>query len=208
MSLKIIGAGFGRTGTKSLKAALEMLGFGPCYHMVEVFQNPDHTAIWNDAVAGTPPDWRDFMNGYRAGVDWPVCHFWREMAEAFPQAKILLTERDADAWYDSISQTIFEQLGRVEELADVPVFGPQTRMAHTMLVDKTFGGRLDRDHVIAVYKAHNESVKRAVPPERLLVHDVSQGWEPLCAFLGVDVPDAAFPRTNSTEEFRALIRQI
>lgn len=208
MSLKIIGAGFGRTGTLSLKAALEMLGFGPCYHMVEVFQNPDHMAIWSVAADGAPPDWRAFMKDYRAGVDWPVCHFWRELAGAFPQAKILLTERDADAWYESISKTIFEQLGRVEELAGVPVFGAQTRMAHTMLVEKTFDGRLDRDHVVSVYRAHNESVKRTVPPERLLAYDVAQGWEPLCAFLGVAVPAAPFPHTNSTAEFRAKISQM
>lgn len=208
MGLKIIGAGFGRTGTLSLKAALELLGFGPCYHMMEVFQKPHHIAVWSGAVDGTPPDWRDFLNGYRAALDWPICHFWRELSDVFPDAKVLLSERDADAWYESISQTIFEQLGRVEELADVPVFGPQTRMAHTMLVDKTFGGRLDRNHVISVYKTHNDSVKRAVPPERLLVYDVAQGWEPLCAFLGVAVPAAPFPRTNSTEEFRAKISQL
>ncbi len=208
MSLKIIGAGFGRTGTLSLKAALELLGLGPCYHMVEVFQNPDHTAIWSAAVDGTPPDWRAFLKDYRSAVDWPVCHFWRELAEAFPQAKILLSERDADAWYEIISKTIFEQLDRVEKLADVPIFGAQTRMAHTMLVEKTFDGRLDRDHVISVYKAHSEVVKRAVPRERLLVYDVAQGWEPLCAFLDVAVPAAPFPRTNSTAEFRAKVSQL
>lgn len=203
MSLDLIGAGFGRTGTMSLKLGLEQLGLAPCYHMMEVFQNPDHVPTWDAAAHGAPTDWRSVLGGYRAAVDWPVCHFWRELAEAFPQAKFLLTERDPQGWYKSISQTIFVAIARGKSQLDDPVRGPMARMVRHLILEKTFAGDLGKENAIAVYKAHNEAVKRALPPERLLVYDVSQGWEPLCRHLGVAVPAGPFPRTNSTDEFLA-----
>ena len=205
MGLDVIGAGFGRTGTMSLKQALEQLGFAPCYHMVEVFAHPGHAAVWLAAAKGEPTDWRAFFKDYRAAVDMPVAYFWHELADAFPDAKIVLTERDPDAWYDSMSKTILENWAQADAMADDPVRGPQLRMATYIVRDKTFGGRTDRAHAIAVLKAHNDAVKRAFPPDRLLVYDVDQGWAPLCKFLGTAVPDAPFPRTNSAEEFRARI---
>lgn len=205
MVMQVIGAGFGRTGTMSLKLALEELGFAPCYHMYEVFAHPGHAEIWHAAAKGAAADWRDFLKDYKAAVDWPVCHFWRELAETFPDAKILLTERDEDAWYKSILQTIFDVMNRSDEFANDPVRGPQMRMARYVVKEKTFAGRTDRDSALAVYRAHNEAVKRAFPRERLLVYDVGEGWAPLCEFLGVAVPASPFPRTNSTEEFRARV---
>lgn len=205
MSLDVIGAGFGRTGTMSLKLALEQLGFAPCYHMVEVFEHPEHAPIWQAAAAGQPTDWHALLAPYRAAVDWPVCHFWRELADAFPNAKILLTERDAESWYKSMSQTIFAFMQLAASEPDGPAPGSQPSMAHYIVSEKTFGGRTDHDHAIAVYKAHNEAVKRALPAERLLVYDVGQGWEPLCKFLDVAVPEVPFPRTNSAEEFRSHV---
>ena len=205
MSLDVIGAGFGRTGTMSLKQALERLGFAPCYHMAEVFAHPEHAAVWLAAAQGDPTDWRAFFKDYRAAVDMPVAYFWRELAEVFPDAKIVLTERDPEAWYESMSRTILENWARADAMADDPVRGPQIRMATYIVRDKTFGGRTDRAHAIAVLKAHNDAVKRAIPPDRLLVYDVDQGWAPLCKFLGTAVPDAPFPRTNSAAEFRARI---
>lgn len=205
MSLDLIGAGFGRTGTLSLKLALEQLGFGPCYHMSEVFQHPEHAPIWHAAADDASTDWQALLGSYRATVDWPGCYFWRALMMEFPEAKVLLSVRDPESWYKSISRTIFEIMDRAEAVADDPVQGPQLRMARYIVRDKTFGGNIDRDHVLSVYKAHNEAVKRAVPPEKLLVYDVKEGWAPLCAFLGVAVPDTQFPRTNSTEEFRARI---
>lgn len=202
MSLDVVGAGFGRTGTMSLKLALEQIGFAPCYHMYEVFGHPGHAEIWHEAALGSPPDWRGFLKDYRAAADWPVCHFWRELLDAFPDAKFLLTERDPEAWYNSMSQTIFEALRSPQQFDGDPVRGPQLRMARTIVEEKTFAGRTDRDSAIAVYRAHNEAVKRAFPREKLLVYDVAEGWAPLCGFLGVDIPDTPFPRTNSTEEFR------
>jgi hypothetical protein len=208
MSLDVIGAGFGRTGTMSLKLALEQLGFAPCYHMVEVFEHPEHAPVWHDAAEGKPTDWHGLLGPYRAAVDWPVCHFWRELAEAFPDAKFLLTERDPESWYRSMSQTIFEFMRHRSEMIADPVRGPQARMSRLIVEEKTFAGHTDHDYTIAVYKAHNEAVKRGLPPERLLVYDVGQGWQPLCEFLGVAVPDAPFPRTNSSDEFRARIAEL
>ena len=203
MSLEVIGAGFGRTGTMSLKLALEQLGFAPCHHMAEIFAHPEQAPAWHDAAKCPPTDWRAFLKDYRATLDWPSCYFWRELGEAFPDAKFLLTERDPEAWYKSMSQTIFEIMARSGEVADDPVRGPQLRMARYIVEERTFGGRTDHDHAIAVYRAHNEAVKRTIPPERLLVYDVSEGWAPLCKHLGVVVPETPFPRTNSTEDFRA-----
>jgi hypothetical protein len=202
MTLQVIGAGFGRTGTKSLKLALEQLGFAPCYHMVEVFGHPDHNEIWEGAALGKPTDWKGFLAPYRAGVDWPICHFWRELAGIFPDAKFILTERDPEAWYKSISQTIIASMERKDEPAD-PVRRRQVRMGRLIVSEKTFGGRIDKDHVIAVYRRHNQDVKDTLPASRLLVTDSPEGWGPLCEFLDVPVPDMAFPRTNSTQEFRA-----
>jgi hypothetical protein len=205
MALQVIGAGFGRTGTLSLRLALEQLGFGPCYHMFEVFAHPEHNATWEAAARGEPVDWAAFLGPYGAAVDWPVCHFWRELAEAFPQAKFILTERDPEKWYTSISKTIIPAItsGRVP---DDPGRQAQLKMAGLVITQKTFENRFDKDHVIAVYKRHNAAVKAALPKERLLVTDSLEGWGPICAFLGVPVPATPFPKTNSTDEFRAMVQ--
>lgn len=204
MSMDVIGAGFGRTGTFSLKTALEELGFTPCYHMREVFHNPDHAQVWERAARGDPPDWRAFLAPYRAAVDWPACYFWRDLVAAFPDAKVLLTERDPETWYRSISRTIFDYIQLTDQLVHEPGRGPQSRLSRLIVEERTFGGRLDHDHAIAVYQAHNAAVKEALG-DKLLIYDVGQGWEPLCAFLGVAVPDAPFPKSNSTDEFRARL---
>ena len=206
MSLQVIGAGFGRTGTLSLKTALEMLGFSPCYHMMEVFAHPEHSYTWDDAAHGKPVDWKAFLSGYRAAVDWPACHFWRELGEVFPDAKFLLTERDPDSWYDSMSKTILTVTGRERPQTDDPLLAAHARMADFIIADETFGNDFSRQHVIDVYKAHNEAVKRALGG-KLLVYDVKQGWGPLCEHLGAAVPKEDFPRTNSSEEFMARVNQ-
>lgn len=204
MALQVIGAGFGRTGTLSLKTALEMLGFSPCYHMMEVFQNPSHIRVWDDAAHGQPMDWKAFLGSYRAAVDWPVCHFWRELREAFPNAKFLLTERDPESWYKSFSQTIQAVLQIDLENVTDPLRLEHAGMARYMIGELTFGNDYTKENVIAAYKAHNEAVKQAFGKD-LLVYDVKQGWGPLCAWLGVAVPAAEFPRTNTTEDFLARI---
>jgi Sulfotransferase domain len=199
VALEVVGAGWGRTGTVSLKLALEQLGFGPCYHMFEVITNPAHNQPWLDALAGNPPDWNEFLASYRSSIDWPASRFWRELKEANPDARVILTTRDPDAWYGSFSKTIAEAIARPPQPGDVLTIGQA-------VVEETFDGRqADRDHVLARLRAHEADVIATVPADELLVFDVADGWEPLCAFLGVDIPGEPFPRTNSTAEFRTMV---
>ncbi|HTQ13809.1 MAG TPA: sulfotransferase [Rhizomicrobium sp.] len=199
--MQVIGAGFGRTGTFSLKVALEMLGYAPCYHMVEVFAHPEHNDTWEAAIAGEPVDWKAFLGGYPAGVDWPIGSFWRSLAGAFPDAKFILTERDPEAWYKSMSQTILAAMNRPGEPPD-EVRRRQVRMGRK-LMEMVFAGDAGKDNVIAVYKRHNADVKAGLPASRLLVTDSPDGWGPICRFLGKPVPSVPFPKTNTTDEFRA-----
>ena len=204
MSLSVIGAGLGRTGTLSLKFALEQLGFGPCYHMMEVFRIPEAPGQWNRAYGGETIDWAEVFKGFNSTVDWPACDFYKELAELYPEAKVILTVRDAERWYESTQATIFRETNH--EVAPpewLEMFGKLTR--------NKFGGDLhSREHVISVYEAHNDEVARTIAPDRLLIYEPGQGWEPLCHFLGVPEPDTPYPMVNSTEEFQARVagRQI
>ncbi|MEE4360605.1 MAG: sulfotransferase family protein [Pseudomonadales bacterium] len=203
MALDVIGAGFGRTGTLSLKVALEQLGFRKCYHMIEVFEHPEHIPLWAAAHRGEPIDWDALFQGYRASVDWPSCNLWREQLARFPGAKVILSTRDPERWYESVMNTIYPSSRAAADAAD-----PQRRAfgqwAMTVIWDGVFGGRMeDRAHVIGCYEKHVETVLREAPADRLLVFEAAQGWSPLCAFLEVPVPDTPYPRTNSTEEFLA-----
>ena len=202
MALEIVGAALGRTGTNSLKLALEHLDFGPCHHMFEVRDHPEQLPYWQAAARGELPDWDEVFANYRACVDWPSARFWREIAAHYPDAKVLLTRRDPDQWFDSVHATIYPVIMSGEE-REPGRFRDTMEMAAEIIIKQTFGGRLDdRDHAIAVFRAYEEEVRRTIAPERLLAYDVSQGWEPLCAFLEVPVPDTPFPRTNTSKEFR------
>ena len=206
MSLKVIGAGFGRTGTHSLKIALEMLGFAPCYHMVEVFSDASRSQMWEAAARGEAIDWDALIGAYKAAVDWPSSYFWREHAAMFPDAKIILTERDPESWYKSISQTIFEFMSHdVDESALPPPMRAQRKMGKYIVGEKVFGGRFDKEHVLDVYRRNGEAVRREIPRGRLLEFYAPDGWEKLCDFLGVAVPSEPFPLTNTTEEFRSRL---
>ena len=205
MALEIIGAGFGRTGTLSLKGALEQLGFVKCYHMAEVMQRPEHDAIWVRATRGQSVDWDALFDGYRAAIDWPVCHFWRELSAQYPRAKIILTTRDAQAWFKSMAETILHVMQR--PLPEDPAWREHRKMVIELVGETVFGGRLrDKDHIIGVFQRHNDEVRRSVPAGRLLEYDMKQGWGPLCAFLGVPVPATPFPKVNTTDEFRDKIK--
>jgi len=194
MALKVIGAGFGRTGTLSLKIALEHLGFGPCYHMVEVFKNPEAPGWWIDAADGNP-NWSRIFEGYGACVDWPGTTFYAALAEVYPDAKVILTERDPEAWFRSSQATIFPNATPPD--TDVPF----DRMFRKV-IGRLFDNRMrDHDKVIEVFNRHNAEVRRRIPPHRLLVYQVEQGWEPLCRFLGVATPTIPMPKMNTTEEF-------
>jgi hypothetical protein len=199
VQLEVIGAGFGRTGTMSFKTALEALGLGPCYHMIEVYANEGHVDLWSAAIDGGPLDVHTLFGGYRTVCDWPACSFWKEIRAASPGAKVVLTRRDPDAWYTSISNTIFLALDHETDDELLTRWRTKTRK---LIFDQTFGNDFGRDNVLAVLRAHEADVIASVPPEQLLVYDVAEGWEPLCAFLDLPVPDQPFPRTNSTAEFR------
>ena len=200
MTLSIIGAGFGRTGTLSLKLALEQLGFGPCYHMNDVFAQAGHAQRWRDAFQTGAADWEALLAGYQAAVDWPSAHFWRPLAAHYPAAKVILTVRDPDAWYQSISSTIFAAQRRPLPPPHDPHYASLV-MPRELILHGTFGQIEDKAHVLSVYDAHNAAVQAHIAPPRLLVYDVKDGWEPLCAFLGVPVPGAPFPRSNSQQDF-------
>ena len=207
MSLKVIGAGFGRTGTLSLKLALEQLGFGPCYHMVEVNNHPEHMAQWRRAAAGEPVDWPALFENHQATVDWPSCNYWEAQLAAFPDAKVILSERDPEAWYTSVMNTIYPSSAKARkearEASDATAL-ERSAMLYEVIWDGVFDGRMDdKAHVIGRYLAHNERVKRLLPSDRLLIFKAADGWPPLCEFLGCPQPDAPFPRVNSTAEFNA-----
>lgn len=202
MALAVIGAGFGRTGTFSLKCALERLGFGPCYHMTEALQRPERMEHWVRAADGEAVDWSEVFQGYGATVDWPACDYWRELAAVYPKAKVILTVRSAESWYVSTQNTIFGSTN-APLIEGTPGLGRITRA----IAERNFGGMLaDRARLIDAFTRHNKEVEDTLPRERLLVYRVSEGWEPLCAFLGVAVPGDPFPRTNTADEFKAFAR--
>ncbi len=201
MSIEVIGAGFGRTGTRSLKEALEILGYDACYHMAEVFEHPEHLPAWDRATRGERIDWSGVFRGFRAAVDWPCCAFWKDYYQLYPGAKVILSVRDPDRWYDSIMNTIYPlSIGFIDsDEARLRNIGTWIK---ELVWDGTFDGKVeDRTHAVAVYEAHNAQVKRLCDPSRLLVFEASQGWQPLCEFLGKSIPDAPYPNRNTTKEF-------
>jgi Sulfotransferase domain len=207
MSLKVVGAGFGRTGTLSLKVALERIGFGPCYHMMEVFPRPDHVARWHRLAFEQSMDWDEIFRGFHATVDWPAARWWREIAAHFPEAKVLLSVRDPEAWYKSVTDTIYQPMKSPAPDGAPELVRLQSEMARKAILSETFDNRFeDKAHTIEVFQKHNQEVRDAIDPARLLVFDVREGWGPLCRFLEVPVPDDPFPRLNDTATFQAMMR--
>ena len=201
MSLKLINAGFGRTGTMSLKIALEQIGLGPCHHMEEVVKNPSQLPYWQQAAKGEKVNWDEVFEGYQTAVDWPSAHYWKELAEYYPDAKVLLSVRSPESWWSSFSGTINKLLKMKDEIPDEYPRAVMA-MAHEIIIEQTFGGSADMDaHAVEVFNKRTEEVKNTISPDRLLVYQVKEGWGPLCDFLGVEVPEGDFPRSNSKEEF-------
>jgi hypothetical protein len=196
-SLKVIGTGFGRTGTDSMREALEILGFGPCHHMRELIKDPEHEKLWRSVVAGAAPDWEVLLGGYASCVDWPSAYYWPQLIEEFPQAQVILTFRTAESWWASFEKTI------------LPGILSFTETKYKFKSGELIGPRVfhdrpdDREHCIAVYEANVATVKEKVPAERLLIHELGDGWEPLCAHLNVPMPDIAYPNSNSTSKFQS-----
>src|SRR5690348_17688343 len=196
MTLRIIGAGLGRTGTKSLKLALEQLLGAPCYHMSEVFQHPEHIPHWHAAARGEMPDWHALFAGYGAAVDWPTGSFWPEISEAFPDALVVLTARDAQSWWESAHATIFQAMKRVDN-------GPWREMIDEMFRSRFTPALDDEAASVAAYEPHGAHVRDNAPKARFLAWSPRDGWQPLCHAPGVPVPDAPVPNANSREEFLA-----
>jgi len=194
MALEVVGTGFGRTGTDSMREALNILGFGPCHHMHEVNGSEAQKRLWRALAKGAEPDWDRLFEGYASCVDWPSSCYWRELVEAYPEAKVILTNRSPESWWESFEKTILRGIG---------IGADPESLGRFVIAGKVFGGRPeDRSHAIATYEEHTRAIMATVPADRLLVHELGDGWEPLCQHLGVPVPDQPYPNRNSTAEFR------
>jgi hypothetical protein len=202
MALRVVGAGLGRTGTHSLKLALEQLLGGPCYHMSELIQREDDTAVWARAVNGEDVDWATFLSEFSATVDWPACAFWEPIAAAHPDAVVLLSLRESpEAWVRSFQRTIAQALQKPVP-ADDEAWAERRRMVVAMIESTFTPDWRDPDAAKAAYIRHADRVRAAVPPERLVEYRAGDGWEPLCAALGLEIPETPFPHTNTTADFR------
>ncbi len=204
--MRVIGAGFGRTGTMSTKVALQQLGFSPCLHMIDLLAgNQDLAQTFYDAKLGKPVDWASELADWDATVDWPGCTFYKELMATFPDARVILNVRDPESWYKSMNDTIYAaamSFGDMPEMRERPA----TKMIQTIVWEGDLEGRFaDKQRALEIFDQHNREVREYVPSERLLVFDVKQGWEPLCTFLGVDVPQQPFPHANDTESFRKMM---
>jgi len=198
MTLQVVGAGVGRTGTLSLKTGLEQLLGHPCYHMIEVFTHPEHVAAWREAAEGGKVDWSGLLEGYGATSDFPACLFWPELLEANPDALIVLsTRRDSQGWWESASQTIFS----IDGSHLPPEMSDWFEMWRAVASARFTSDWADEGAARAAYDRHNAEVRASAPPERLVEWQAGDGWDPLCTALGVKAPDEPFPHLNTREEF-------
>ncbi len=210
MALQVIGAGFGRTGTLSMKAALEHLGYDKCHHMMEVFPSEKQLDAWHRISQGEPPDWDDVFEGFQASVDFPSSGYWRELAEHYPNAKIILTTRSFDSWYESASETIYPvSKGIPDWLLFVPKARKIKEMTYGTIWNRIFGGAFeDKDAARRAFEQHEADVKAAFSDDRLLVFHPKEGWGPLCAFLEKPIPERPFPNVNDRADFQTRIKMM
>lgn len=207
MSLKVIGAGFGRTGTLSMKAALEQLGYVKCHHMLEVFPSDFQLDGWHAIGRGEPPDWEAIFDGFEASVDFPSAAYWRDLARTYPEAKVILTTRSFDSWYESARETIYPVSAKIPGWMTLfPKIRKIREMTYATIWDRLFDGRFEeKEYARKVFEAHEAAVKAEIAPERLLVFHPKEGWGPLCEFLGKPVPDTPFPNVNDRADFSKRI---
>ncbi len=202
MTISLIGAGYGRTGTLSLKSALETLGYNKCHHMIEVIRNPGESEKWLQAIDAKTVNWASLLKGYEATVDWPACHFYQELADYYPKAKVLLSIRDPLDWFESMSATT---LGVIRKRMQASNAGQPKNLGTELVVNAAFGGEIDdAEQAIRMFNQHTKEVVDIIDSDRLLIYNVREGWEPLCQFLDKPVPDAPFPRVNSRDEFEEI----
>jgi hypothetical protein len=205
MTVRVIGAGLGRTGTLSLKVALEQLLGGPCYHMVELFKHPEHVQAWERALDGRTPEWDTLFAGYRATVDWTGAAFFAELADAYPDAIVLLSTRDADNWWRSVRDTTFATLQSEGDPADPweRAIAPAKQLTIRLVTDRFTPDWANEVTAKAAYERHNAAVRAAIPHGRLVEWRPGDGWGPICAALGLPVPADPFPHVNTTADFLA-----
>lgn len=197
--MRAIGAGFGRTGTDSLRNALNILGVGPCHHMYEVMASETQIDRWFRKTDGEDVSWDQLFEGFSATVDWPSARYWPELAETYPEAKIILTYREPESWWNSYEKTILPAMLKRRD-GDCP------SLSWRVVGLDTFGGRPDhKDHVLSIYRANINRARTTVAPDRYLELELGEGWERLCAFLGCAIPDVPYPSGNTTAEFRATV---
>ena len=211
MTLKIIGAAPGRTGTVSLMTALEYLGYGPCHHMKACIENAQQTKWFLEAANGQPMDWHDVFEHYQAAVDWPASAYYKNLLETFPEALVIFSDRPAEAWYDSVASTIYQVVpslpGWLRKL--VPHLDRWGQMVEQTIWQNELSGRFqDRRFAVQFFKDRLAEVRDVVPPEQLLVHSVKEGWEPLCRFLNVKVPSIPYPRANEARRIQSAIKVL
>jgi hypothetical protein len=203
MAINIIGVGVGRTGTYTLKLAINKLDCGPCFHMEEVLKNMDvQVPLWSEALKGNP-EWNAIYDGFKSAVDWPTAGFYRELIKAYPTAKFILTERNPENWADSFGSTIYKLVEGKDKAPEK--MRNWLNMVNDVLTKSGFPLGMDRNQLINGFIAHNKAVRESIPSEQLLIFQVKDGWEPLCKFLNVPVPNEPFPRTNNREEFWELV---
>ncbi len=211
MSLKVIGAGFGRTGTLSLKTALEQLGFGKCHHMEEVIPDRRQVKFWHDISQGKDVDWGEVFQGFESCVDWPSSTFFVELHQRYPDSKVILTIRDPERWYESTAETIYPSSIEIPAWLQWPI--PHVRkmveMVNGLIWNGTFDGRFEeREHAINVFQKNIDRAKKVIPPDKLLVFQATDGWEPLCTFLDVPVPQGPYPHVNEAAKLKRMVRII
>lgn len=220
MTLKIIGAGLARTGTKSLKQALELLGFGRCFHVVELLQDPARLSYLDMKNPVGSDNWDGFFDGFEAAVDYPACYYYETLLQQNPKAKVILTVREPEAWYASVRDTVyrgkpkgFKDIARlVKNLifsADMRKVSPVFMYNDKLIWQGQFESKFeDKDFAIGVYKRHVAQVKETVPVDQLLVYDIKGGWEPLCSFLDRPIPSTPFPHTNTKAELNCKMDRL
>ncbi len=202
MALDVIGIGYGRTGTETLRAALNILGFGPCHHMHVMRDQPDTFPVWRDFAAGMHRDWDRLYDGFRSAVDFPTAAYWRDLFEHYPDARFILTTRDPDRWYDSATASVLKLLAERDQITD-PHHSEILEFSEQIVGQEYFHGRgPDRDYMLDRFRRHETNVRERIPPEQLLVYRVSEGWSRLCSFLDVQIPETPFPFANKLDEYR------
>lgn len=202
----VIGASLGRTGTYSLKLALERLGYFPCLHMSDFAADADLCRLWLDELEKPQPDWQKLLSGYKAVVDWPACKYLEQLMGEFPDAQVVFTERKFESWYDSVGQTILPALKWSKNISQHKR-SPFVALAHNEVLVNTFAGESGRAYLAQIYAQHRERVSSLIPADQLLYFELAQGWRPLCEFLQCQILDEDFPRSNSSENFIHTLRR-